>query len=90
MLHSKDRNFEPWREVLTAGCSKAPTFTYLVKLAFDIAMEKESDFDGIWTLWRVLTLELHAIAAKEVNDPYAGHQHGLNLLLRGMLYSDSP
>lgn len=89
VVHSKHRNFEPVREVLRAGCSKAPTFTYLVKLAFDIAMEKKSDFDAIWTLWRVLAPGIHAIAATEVNDPYAGHQHDLNTLLRGMLYSDS-
>jgi hypothetical protein len=89
VVHSKNRNFEPVRDVLRTGCSKAPTFTYLVKLSFDIAMEKKSDFDAIWTLWRVIAPELHAIAATEVNDPYAGHQHDLNTLLRGMLYSDS-
>lgn len=88
VIASKNENFESVRELLLAGCQQAPSFTYLVKLKFDTVMEQQSDYEGMWQLWRLLEPQLHEIALKAVYTPYSGHQYDLNTFLRGMLYSD--
>lgn len=90
IVQLRNRNFEPFKDLLISGCSKAPSFIYSLKLSFDVAMEKEGDFDSVWSLWNILAPEAHIIALKDVNDPYIGLQNDLNKLLRGMLYADSP
>lgn len=90
VVHSRNNGFQPVRDILIVGCSKAPSFIYMIKLYFDIAMEKEADFNAIWSLWELLAPELHTIALTDVNDRYSGRQNDLNSLLRGMLYSDCP
>lgn len=79
-------NFENMRDLLLLGCSKAPSFTHLVKLSCDIAMEKLQDFDSIWALWQVLEPGLIAIAQNDVTTRFSGREHDLNQFLRGMLY----
>jgi len=90
IVHLRNQNFEPFRDLLTSGCTKAPSFIYSLKLSFDVAMEKESDFDSIWSLWALLAQKAHNIALNDVNDPYISLQRDLNTLLRGMLYADCP
>ncbi|XZW10853.1 hypothetical protein ACT4YX_13025 [Acinetobacter baumannii] len=89
VIHSKNNNFMPFKELLITGCSRAPSFIYSVKLSFDVAAEKENDFDAIWSLWKVIEPELHKIALNDINDPYQGLQSDLNKLLRGELYADT-
>lgn len=89
LIHSKKNNFEPFRELIISGCLKSPSFIYSVKLSFDVAAEKENDFDAIWSLWKVIEPELHKIALNDINDPYHGLQSDLNKLLRGELYADT-
>lgn len=90
VIHSKNNNFMPFKELLISGCSRAPSFIYSVKLSFDVASEKESDFDAIWFLWQILEPELHKIALNDINERYRGRQYDLNRLLRGELYADTP
>lgn len=90
LIHSKINGFVPFKDLIISGCLKAPSIIYSVKLAFDVAAEKENDFDAIWSLWKIIEPELHKIAIKDVNDPYQGLQNDLNKLLRGELYADTP
>ena len=80
----------PFKDLIISGCLKAPSIIYSVKLSFDVAAEKENDFDAIWSLWKIIESELHKIAINDVNDPYQGLQNDLNKLLRGELYADTP
>jgi len=73
---------------LILGCSKAPSFIYSLILSFQVAMEKEDDYDAIWSLWSLLKPEAHKIALDDINVRYIGLQNDLNQLLRGMLYAD--
>ena len=86
VVHSRNFEFEHVRDLLIVGCSRAPAFTHLVKLSFDVEMEKSSDFDAIWALWKVLEPGLEAIAETDVNSRYSGRENDLNRLLRSMLY----
>lgn len=86
VVHSREFEFEPVRDLLILGCSQAPTFIHLVKLSFDVEMEKSSDFDAIWALWQVLEPGLEVIAKTDVNSRYSGRESDLNRLLRSMLY----
>ncbi|OSR67006.1 hypothetical protein [Pseudomonas syringae] len=86
VLHSREFEFESVRDLLILGCSRAPTLTHLVKLSFDVKMEKSSDFDAIWALWQVLEPGLEEIAKTDVNSRYSGRESDLNRLLRSMLY----
>lgn len=88
VVGARHSNFEDMRDLLLLGCSKAPSFTYLVKLSCDIAMEKLQDFDSIWALWRVLEPGLVAIAKNDLTTRFSGRENDLNRLLRGMLYMD--
>lgn len=86
VVHSRQFEFKPLRDLLILGCSRAPTFTHLVKLSFDVEMEKSSDFDAIWALWQVLEPGLETIAKTDVSSRYSGRESDLNRLLRSMLY----
>ncbi|MEN8312518.1 hypothetical protein ABFO81_03045 [Acinetobacter baumannii] len=90
LIHTKINGFEPFKDLIISGCLKAPSIIYSVKLSFDVAAEKENDFDAIWSLWKIIEPELHKIAINDVNDPYQGLQNDLNKLLRGELYADTP
>lgn len=90
LIHSKINGFVPFKDLIISGCLKAPSIIYSVKLSFDVAAEKENDFDGIWSLWKIIEPELHKIALNDINDPYQGLQNDLNKLLRGELYADTP
>jgi len=90
VIYSRSSEFIPFKELLALGCSKAPRFIYSLKLSFDVAMEKEADFDAIWSLWSILATEAHKIALNDVNDRYIGLQNDLNRLLCGILYADCP
>lgn len=88
VINSRHSNFEDVRELLIRGCSEAPSFTYLVKLSFDVAMEKLSEFDAIWALWKVLEPGLETIAKEDVSPRFSGKETDRNRFLRGMLYMD--
>ncbi|OTG82322.1 hypothetical protein [Acinetobacter sp. ANC 4648] len=90
LIHSKINGFVLFKDLIISGCLKAPSIIYSVKLSFDVAAEKENDFDAIWSLWKIIEPELHKIAINDVNDPYQGLQNDLNKLLRGELYADTP
>ncbi len=61
VIYSRNSEFSPFKDLLILGCSKAPSFIYSLKLSFDVAMEKEADFDAIWMLWSILAPEAHKI-----------------------------
>ncbi len=90
IIYSRNNEFFPFKDLLTSGCSKAPSFIYSLTLSFHVAVEKEGDFDSIWSLWLLLAPELHNIALHDVNDRYISRQNDLNTFLRGMLYADCP
>ncbi len=90
VIYSRNNNFVPFKELLVLGCSKAPRFIYSLTLSYHVAVEKEDDYDAIWTLWSLLAPEAHKIALNDVNDRYIGLQNDLNQLLRGMMYADCP
>ncbi|KPH94810.1 hypothetical protein AMS58_09845 [Pseudoalteromonas porphyrae] len=90
VIYSRNNNFVPFKELLVLGCSKAPSFIYSLTLSYHVAVEKEDDYDAIWTLWSLLAPEAHKIALNDVNDRYIGLQNDLNQLLRGMMYADCP
>lgn len=90
VIYSRNNNFMPFKELLVLGCSKAPSFIYSITLSYHVAVEKEDDYDAIWTLWILLAPEAHKIALNDVNDRYIGLQNDLNQLLRGMMYADCP
>ncbi|WDD99605.1 hypothetical protein [Thalassomonas actiniarum] len=90
VINSRNNEYLPFKDLILLGCTKAPSFIYSLKLFFDVAMEKEDDYDSIWSLWTLIAPEVHKIALKDVNDRYMGLQNDLNKLLRGMLYADSP
>ena len=90
VIYSRNNNFMPFKELLALGCSKAPSFIYSLTLSYHVAVEKEDDYDAIWTLWSLLAPEAHKIALNDVNDRYIGLQNDLNQLLRGMMYADCP
>lgn len=89
LIYSKNNHFTPFKELLTSGCLRAPSFIYLLKLLFESYAEKEKDFDAIWSLWKILEPELHKIAMNDVNEHYHGLQSDLNRLLRGGLYANT-
>ena len=89
-IYSRNNDYMPFKDLLILGCSKAPSFIYSLTLSFHVAVEKEDDYDTIWSLWSLLAPELHKIALNDVNDRYTGLQSDLNQLLRGMLYADCP
>jgi hypothetical protein len=88
-IRSHTSGFEPIADLLIQGCSKAPSFIYLLKLQFDVAMEKIANFNAIWDLWSLLEPELHIISLNDVDDRYSGRQNDLTEFLRGMLYLGS-
>lgn len=90
VVSSRNNNFMPFKDLLVLGCSKAPSFIYSVMLSYNLAVEKEGDYDAIWALWGLLAPEVHKIALNDVNDCYIGLQNDLNRLLRGMMYADCP
>lgn len=90
VIYSRNNNFMPFKELLVLGCSKAPSFVYSLTLSYHVAVEKEGDYDAIWTLWSLLAPEAHKIALNDVNERYIGLQSDLNQLLRGMMYADCP
>ncbi|WP_067865661.1 hypothetical protein [Neptuniibacter marinus] len=90
VIYSRNNNFMPFKELLVLGCSKAPSFIYSLTLSYHVAVEKEDDYDAIWTLWSLLAPEAHKIALNDINDRYIGLQNDLNQLLRGMMYADCP
>jgi hypothetical protein len=90
VIYSRNNNYMPFKDILIAGCSKAPSFIYSLTLSFHVAVEKEGDYDAIWSLWSLLAPEAHKIALNDVNDRYIGLQNDLNQLLRGMMYADCP
>jgi hypothetical protein len=89
-IASRNNNFMPFKDLLVLGCTKAPSFIYSLTLSYHVAVEKEDDYDAIWSLWSLLAPEAHKIALNDVNDKYMGLQNDLNKLLRGMLYADCP
>lgn len=90
VIYSRNNNFMPFKRLLISGCLKAPSFIYSLTLSFHVAVEKEGDYDAIWSLWSLLAPEAHKIALNDVNDRYMGLQNDLNRLLRGMMYTDCP
>lgn len=88
VIATKSDNFKPVLDLLLAGCKKAPTFIYLIKLRFDSVMEQQSDYDGMWELWNLLEPQLYEIAIDDVNTNYSGRRYNRNTFLRGMLYGD--
>lgn len=90
VIYSRNNNFMPFKDLLVLGCSKAPSFIYSLTLSYHVAVEKEDDYDAIWTLWSLLAPEAHKIALNDINDRYTGLQSDLNQLLRGMMYADCP
>ncbi len=90
IIYSRNKNYMPFKDLLISGCSKAPSFIYSLTLSFHVAVEKEDDYDAIWSLWSLLAPEAHKIALNDVNDRYIGLQSDLNQLLRGMMYADCP
>jgi hypothetical protein len=90
VIFSRNNNFMPFKDLLVLGCSKAPSFIYSLTLSYHVAVEKEDDYDAIWTLWSLLAPEAHKIALNDINDRYTGLQSDLNQLLRGMMYADCP
>lgn len=90
VIYSRNNNYMPFKDLLTSGCLKAPSFIYSLILSFHVAVEKEGDYDAIWSLWSLLAPEAHKIALNDVNDRYIGLQNDLNQLLRGMMYADCP
>lgn len=89
-IYSRNSNFMPFKDLLISGCSEAPSFIYSITLSFHVAVEKEDDYDAIWSLWSLLAPEAHKIALNDVNDRYIGLQSDLNQFLRGMMYADCP
>lgn len=90
LIHSKTKKIVPFKDLVVSGCLKAPSIINLAKLSFDVAAEKENDFDAIWSLWKIIEPELHKIALNDVNPSYRGLQSDLNKLLRRELYADIP
>ncbi|EOW9186989.1 hypothetical protein ACN1SV_001565 [Vibrio cholerae] len=90
VIHSRNNNFMPFKELLVLGCSKAPSFIYSITLSYNVVVEKEDDYYAVWSLWNLLAPEAHKIAMNDVNDRYVGLQNDLNQLLRGLMYADSP
>lgn len=90
IFYSRNNNYMPFKDLLITGCSKAPSFIYSLTLSFHVAVEKEGDYDAIWSLWSLLAPEVHKIALNDVNSSYMGLQYDLNHLLRGMMYADCP
>lgn len=89
-VYSRNNNFMPFKNLLVLGCIKAPSFIHSLTLSYNVAVEKEGDYDAIWELWCLLAPEAHKIALNDVNDRYIGLQNDLNNLLRGMMYADCP
>lgn len=90
IVFSRNNNYMPFRDLLVLGCSKAPSFIYSLILSYHVAVEKEDDYDAIWSLWSLLAPEAHKIALNDINDRYIGFQNDLDHLLRGLMYADSP
>ncbi|MUK48769.1 hypothetical protein [Aliivibrio fischeri] len=90
IIFSRNNDFMPFKDLLLLGCSKAPNFIHSLRLSYNVAMEKKDDYDAIWRLWSLLAPEVHKIALNDITDRYTGLQSGLNQLLRGMMYADSP
>lgn len=88
VVSSRNNNFMPFKDLLVSGCSKAPSFIYLLTLSYHVAVEKDGDDNAVWALWCLLAAEAHKIALNDVNDRYTGLQNDLNQLLRGMMYAD--
>lgn len=86
LILSRADNFENFKDLLIAGCTKAPSFMYFVKLLFETEMDKQEDFVSIWMFWSILAQGVHDIALNDIDDPYIGHQNDLNNLLRSMMF----
>ena len=86
LISSRTDGFENFKDLLIAGCTKAPSFMYFVKLLFEIEMDKQEDFVSIWVFWSILAQGVHDIALNDIDDPYIGHQNDLNNLLRSMVF----
>ena len=63
---------------------------YSLVLSFNVAVEKIENYEATWSLWSLLDPEIHKIALNDVNERYRGRQSDLNMLLRGMMYADTP
>ncbi|TPV56845.1 hypothetical protein FJ444_13885 [Aestuariibacter sp. GS-14] len=90
IIHSRNNDFLPFKELLISGCSLAPSFIYSLVLSFNVAVEKIENYEAIWSLWSLLEPEMHKIALNDVNERYRGRQSDLTRLLRGMMYADTP
>ncbi|EHH2512332.1 hypothetical protein ABV436_002824 [Vibrio parahaemolyticus] len=90
IIFSRNNNYMPFKELLVLGCSKAPSFIYSLTLSYNVVVEKEDDYDAVWSLWSLLAPEAHKIAMNDVNDRYVGLQNDLNQLLRGLMHADTP
>jgi energy-coupling factor transporter ATP-binding protein EcfA2 len=86
VIAGRGNGFSSVLSLLLEGCSKDPSFIYIIKLRYDGAMEKAGNYPGIWELWHLLAPKLHEIALVDKDAPYVGHQNDLNTLLSGMLY----
>lgn len=86
LLSSRTDGFENFRDLLIAGCTKAPSFMYFVKLLFETEMDKQEDFESVWALWSILSQGVHEIALNDIDDPYIGYQNDLNNLLRSIMF----
>ena len=86
LLSSRIDGFENFKDLLIAGCTKAPSFMYFVKLLFETEMDKQEDFVSIWVFWSILAQGVHDIALNDLDDPYIGHQNDLNNLLRSIVF----
>lgn len=86
LISSRADGFENFKNLLIAGCTKAPSFMYFVKLLFEAEMDKQEDFVSIWVFWSILAQGVHDIALNDIDDPYIGHQNDLNDLLRSMVF----
>lgn len=89
IIHSRNQDFLPFKELLISGCSLAPSLIYSLVLSFNVAVEKIENYEATWSLWSLLEPEIHKIALNDVNERYRGRQSDLNMLLRGMMYADT-
>jgi hypothetical protein len=90
IVYSRNDGFLPFKNLFLEGCSKAPSFIYSVVLSFNIAVEKEENYEATWPLWLLLKPEVLKIALNNINEDYRRRDNDLNMFLRGMMYADTP
>ncbi|MDF3124374.1 hypothetical protein [Rheinheimera sp. 1928-s] len=90
IVHSRNNDFLPFKDLLILGCRKAPSFIYSIVLSFNVLVEREGNYNEAWRLWSLLESELHKIAINDIDDQSSDRYQGdLNRLLRGMMYADT-